>query len=106
MAVPKHVASVGVTVAFGGAGGTGVGVYQAAKDAVVAKPLAKLIVVERKLATDLSGRTAWKTYRQARTDSSHTYDAAKAEAVFALAPQFLEEAQALLHKLQARHDPA
>lgn len=41
----------------------------------------------------------WKTFRQARTDSSLTYDAAKAEAVFAIAPEFLREAQALLQKL-------
>ena len=41
----------------------------------------------------------WKTFRQARTDSSHTYDAAKAEAVFAIAPEFLREAQALLQRL-------
>jgi nucleotidyltransferase substrate binding protein (TIGR01987 family) len=41
----------------------------------------------------------WKTFRQARTDSSHTYDAAKAEAVFAVAPEFLREAQALLQVL-------
>ncbi|MEO5794580.1 MAG: HI0074 family nucleotidyltransferase substrate-binding subunit [Rhodoferax sp.] len=44
----------------------------------------------------------WKTYRQARTDSSHTYDAAKAEAVFAIAPDFLVEAQALLQALTRR----
>ena len=44
----------------------------------------------------------WKTYRQARTDKSHTYDAAKAEAVFALAPDFLAEAQALLQELTRR----
>ncbi len=44
----------------------------------------------------------WKTYRQARIDSSHTYDAAKAEAVFALAPDFLAEAQALLQELTRR----
>ena len=44
----------------------------------------------------------WKTYRQARTDSSHTYDAAKAEAVFAIAPDFLAEAQALLQALTRR----
>jgi nucleotidyltransferase substrate binding protein (TIGR01987 family) len=43
----------------------------------------------------------WRTYRQARTDSSHTYDAAKAEAVFAIAPGFLLEARALLAKLLA-----
>ncbi|MDZ7812341.1 MAG: HI0074 family nucleotidyltransferase substrate-binding subunit [Ideonella sp.] len=41
----------------------------------------------------------WRTYRQARTDSNHTYDQAKAEAVFALAPAFLEKAQFLAAKL-------
>jgi len=45
---------------------------------------------------------AWKTYRQARTDSSHAYDASKAEAVFGIAPQFLDEAKVLLGKLQCR----
>ena len=30
----------------------------------------------------------WRNYRQARTDSSHTYDQEKAEAVFAIAPDF------------------
>lgn len=44
----------------------------------------------------------WKTYRQARTDSSHTYDAAKAEAVFAVAPDFLDEAKALFEELTHR----
>lgn len=44
----------------------------------------------------------WKTYRQARTDSSHTYDAAKAEAVFSIAPDFLMEAKALLQELTRR----
>jgi nucleotidyltransferase substrate binding protein (TIGR01987 family) len=46
---------------------------------------------------------AWKTYRQARTDSIHAYNAAKAEAVFDLAPQFLDEAKMLLGKLQSRN---
>jgi nucleotidyltransferase substrate binding protein (TIGR01987 family) len=44
----------------------------------------------------------WKTYRQARTDSSHTYDAAKAEAVFAVAHDFLGEARALFDELMRR----
>lgn len=44
----------------------------------------------------------WKTYRQARTDSSHTYDATKAEAVYAVAPDFLAEARALLNELTRR----
>lgn len=46
--------------------------------------------------------TAWKAFRQARTDSSHTYDAARAEAVFGVAPQFLQEAKVLLQRLLAR----
>lgn len=48
----------------------------------------------------------WKTYCQARTDSSHTYDAAKAEAVFAMAPDFLAEARALLAELTRRSTQA
>jgi nucleotidyltransferase substrate binding protein (TIGR01987 family) len=44
----------------------------------------------------------WKTYRQARTDSSHTYDAAKAEAVFEVAHDFLGEARALFDELMRR----
>ena len=44
----------------------------------------------------------WKTYRQARTDSSHTYDATKAEAVFAVAPDFLLEARSLFDELMRR----
>ena len=44
----------------------------------------------------------WKTYRQARTDSSHTYDASKAEAVFAVAPDFLPEARAVFNELTRR----
>jgi nucleotidyltransferase substrate binding protein (TIGR01987 family) len=43
----------------------------------------------------------WKAYRQARTDSSHTYDSSKAEAVYALAPDFLEEARFLYRQLTA-----
>lgn len=44
----------------------------------------------------------WKTYRQARTDSSHTYDASKAEAVFAVASDFLDEAHSLFNELTRR----
>lgn len=46
--------------------------------------------------------TRWRVYRQARTDSSHTYDRAKAEAVFAIAPDFLEEAQFLAARITAQ----
>ena len=44
----------------------------------------------------------WKTYRQARTDSSHTYDAEKAESVYQVAPDFLLEAQHLYQQLLDR----
>lgn len=41
----------------------------------------------------------WKMYRQARTDSSHTYDAHKAQLVYELVPDFLDEARFLLVQL-------
>jgi len=44
----------------------------------------------------------WKTYRQARTDSSHAYDAGKAQAVYDIAPDFLEEARFLYTRLMSR----
>lgn len=44
----------------------------------------------------------WKTYRQAHTDSSHTYDSDKAEAVYAIAPDFLDEARYLYQQLMSR----
>lgn len=44
----------------------------------------------------------WKEYRQARNDSSHTYDLRKAEVVYAIAPDFLEEARHLYRKLLAQ----
>jgi nucleotidyltransferase substrate binding protein (TIGR01987 family) len=44
----------------------------------------------------------WRLYRQARTDSSHTYDEGKAEAVYSMAPDFLEEAQYLYKQLVER----
>lgn len=44
----------------------------------------------------------WRTYRQARTDSSHTYDEARAEAVFEIAPDFLDEARHLFEQLSQR----
>lgn len=41
----------------------------------------------------------WKVYRQARTNSSHTYDEEKAIAVYQIAPDFLAEAQYLYQQL-------
>ncbi len=43
----------------------------------------------------------WKVYRQARTDSSHTYDVVKAQSVYEIAPDFLEEARFLLARLMS-----
>lgn len=44
----------------------------------------------------------WKEYRQARTNSSHTYDEDKAEAVYRIAPDFLQEARYLFQQLMER----
>jgi len=44
----------------------------------------------------------WKEYRQARSDSSHTYDEDKAETVYRIAPDFLLEAQYLYQRLMER----
>lgn len=44
----------------------------------------------------------WRTYRQARTDSSHTYDQEKAEAVFQVAHDFIHEARHLYLELSVR----
>lgn len=41
----------------------------------------------------------WKIFRQARTNSSHTYDADKAEEVYKIAHDFLEEARFLHGRL-------
>ena len=46
--------------------------------------------------------TRWKDYRQARTNSSHAYDGQKAEQVYAIAPDFLEEARHLHKQLVER----
>lgn len=48
----------------------------------------------------------WRMYRQARTDSSHTYSEDKAEAVYHIAPDFLEEAKYLYQQLMTRTDQA
>ncbi len=44
----------------------------------------------------------WKEYRQARTNSSHTYDEDKAESVYRIAPDFLQEARYLHQQLLER----
>ena len=49
-----------------------------------------------------NGWDVWRTYRAARGTTSHTYDSAKAEQVFALVPAFLEDARALLEAIEQR----
>ncbi len=41
----------------------------------------------------------WRDYRYARSNSSHTYDESKAEAVYKIAADFLEEAKYLYRQL-------
>ncbi len=48
----------------------------------------------------------WKIYRQARTNSSHAYDADKAVKVYEIAPDFLEEARYLHQQLTKRDQTA
>jgi len=43
----------------------------------------------------------WRTYREMRNITSHTYDEAKAIQVVAAIPDFLAEVQALLDRLQS-----
>ncbi|EFQ24238.1 nucleotidyltransferase substrate binding protein, HI0074 family [Aminomonas paucivorans DSM 12260] len=50
----------------------------------------------------LSDWTAWMAYREARGTTSHTYDGAKAQAVFAVIPAFRDEARFLLARLEER----
>ena len=51
----------------------------------------------------LSGWDRWRDFRQARTDTSHTYDEDKALRVIAKLPDFLDEARFLLNRLQERN---
>ncbi len=46
--------------------------------------------------------TVWRDYRQARSNSSHTYDGNKAQAVYHIAADFLAEAHYLYRQLQAK----
>ena len=46
----------------------------------------------------------WMIFHSARNNSSHTYDRATADEVYAVAEQFIPAARALLEALQARND--
>jgi len=48
----------------------------------------------------------WKAFRRHRGTTSHTYDAAKARAVFEIIPAFLAEARFLAARVTERHEPS
>lgn len=52
----------------------------------------------------LNDWSRWKDYRHARNISSHTYDESKALQVMTILPDFLQEAQSLLHELETRNN--
>lgn len=49
----------------------------------------------------LNGWDIWAKYRKARSTTSHVYDKSKALEVFAIIPDFLQEATYLLQKLKS-----
>ena len=51
----------------------------------------------------LSDWSQWRDYRQARTNSWHTYNRSKAEAVYEIAFDFLKEAKFLYQQLLERN---
>lgn len=50
----------------------------------------------------LSSWPTWKDFRRARSITSHVYDEAKADEVFAIVPRFLADARYLLSRLEER----
>ena len=76
----------------------------ASPDDFEAMPFAELIRTGNEQGLLRSDWGTWKTYRQARTDSSHTYDEKKAVAVYEVAQDFVEEARFLTEKLLARSE--
>lgn len=50
--------------------------------------------------------TVWRDYRHARSNSSHTYDGNKAEAVYLIAADFLQEAKYLYRQLLDKNQQA
>lgn len=56
---------------------------------------------EHRLIKDVE---AWMVFHDARNETSHTYDDAKADEVFEIARKFLPEAKALLTRLEGADD--
>jgi nucleotidyltransferase substrate binding protein (TIGR01987 family) len=65
-------------------------------------PFADIIRSANEQGLLLGDWTAWKSYREMRGKSSHTYDEQVAEQVVSIIPQFLAEAEYLLRQLQER----
>jgi nucleotidyltransferase substrate binding protein (TIGR01987 family) len=66
------------------------------------KVFADLIRTGNEQGLLLSGWDKWRDFRQARTNTSHSYDDGKAVLVVDLLPSFKDEAQFLLKQLQDR----
>ena len=65
-------------------------------------PFSDLIRTGREQGLLLTSWDVWKTFRKARSTTSHTYDEAKAKEILDLIPEFLKEARYLLGQLQTR----
>ena len=71
-------------------------------DAIAEMSFAELIRTGSQRGLLLHGWDIWRGYRECRNITSHTYDPAKAEQVFAAIPAFLEDACTLRDKLTER----
>jgi nucleotidyltransferase substrate binding protein (TIGR01987 family) len=71
-------------------------------DAVAELTFEGLIRRANELGLVASPVAVWKDFRQARTDTSHTYNEEKAVGVVARIPAFAQEATFLLKRLQER----
>ncbi|MBI5245079.1 MAG: nucleotidyltransferase substrate binding protein [Elusimicrobia bacterium] len=52
----------------------------------------------------ISGVTRWFKYQAARNETAHTYDSAKAGAIYSTARLFAADAEAFLRELEKRND--
>lgn len=69
-------------------------------DGVTRKELFRM-AAESRLISDVA---RWFKYHAARNETSHTYDPAKADEIYAAAKLFVADAEALLGELEKRND--
>jgi len=81
-------------------------VTSATPEAVDQMAFPDLIRTGSEQALLLSGWDVWKDFRKARGITSHVYDEAKANEVFAVIPRFRDEARFLLNRLEERNASA